>query len=114
MNRVLLTGNLTNDFVKRSEKLATCSIAVNKEFNKGVEYLDLVAFNTTVEAVSNLKKGTLVFVEGSITSQKVNEKKYTQIVISKIDVLKAPHQEVIQDTLDDLPQGDVADDDIPF
>ena len=114
MNKVLLTGNLTKDFKVISEKLASCSVAVSKEFGSGVEFIDIVAFNSMVENVKDLKKGTTVFVEGSYSTTKNNDKKYVQIVIGKIEVLKAQASKQ-EECLQDLPQDDNGgDDDLPF
>lgn len=121
MNRVLLTGKLTNDFLKRSDKLATCGIAVSKDYGSGVEFIDLVAFNTMVEAVKDLKKGDLVFVEGAWSSQKNGDRKYVQVVVNKVELLVSKKKEQVEDEQmveDDLPMNaddiQVGDDDLPF
>ena len=128
MNKVLLTGNLTNDFLKRSEKLATCGIAVKKDFGSGVEFIEVVAFGDMVKIVGDLKKGTSVFIEGSWSSSKSpnGDKKFVQVVINKIEVFGLPkkveqldNSEVIDDektdeSAGDFVQDDLPDDDLPF
>ena len=129
MNKVLLTGNLTNDFLKRSEKLATCGIAVKKDFGSGVEFIEVVAFGDMVKIVGDLKKGTSVFIEGSWSSSKSpsGDKKFVQVVINKIEVFGLPkradkldNSEIIDDeeetdeSAGDFVQDDLPDDDLPF
>lgn len=125
MNRIFLTGRLTADVVVRSEKLATCSIAVSKDIGKGTDFVDLVAFNGFVESIRNFKKGTLIFVEGTLTFQKVNDKKYTQVIINRVEALNVlqQEQEYSQEELDEMTRiaktpayddNDMPDDDLPF
>jgi single-strand DNA-binding protein len=91
MNKVILTGNLTNNpqvrFTQSGTAVATFSIAVNDGYgdNQKTYYPNIVVWGKTAETVGkNLTKGSKVGVVGKLTSRSYEsngQKKYiTEIV----------------------------------
>lgn len=120
INKVFLSGRLTNNFEIKG-KATMGGIAVNG-YNNTTDFFDLVAFGKTAEyCVKYLKKGQTVIVEGSLSVNKYNDKKYYQVVIANISSLgggkddneKKSHEEANGEdaNLDGLV---IPDDDTPF
>jgi len=100
MNRVQLSGALGRDPESKSlnggHTVVNFSVATNEKTKKGDEYVEVVewhnctAWNNTGQFVmNNLKKGSVVFIEGKIKTEKYTDKagveKYaTKIIVNQI------------------------------
>ena len=122
MNKVFLIGNLTkNPEIREAgqNKVAKFSLAIN-EINKTL-YVDVNAWNKLAELTEKyLTKGRKVAVVGRLerdewTSQ-AGEKRYAySVTANEIEFLaKADTQEGTKQSIDQLQEVDVGDDDMPF
>ena len=134
MNKVVLIGNLVKDaelkFTPNSGK-AVCSftIAINEGWgdNKKTEYINIVAWNKTAEAIVNYtKKGDKIAVVGRIQTRSYDAqdgtKRYvTEVVASEVEFLSNGRTNKTQDVQnsfddfeDDMTPVDEDSSDIPF
>lgn len=108
MNKIIVTGNLTKDPEVREtaagEKVCNFSVAVQRNFTnengeRGVDYLNVVAWNKLAETVMKYcKKGDKVGVAGRIQirswQDKEGVKKYaTEIVAAEVEFLYLKKQD---------------------
>jgi len=84
INRVILIGRLTRDpdsrFTESAIAVTDMSLAVERNFkdregNKQVDFIDLIAWRKTAELCSQyLSKGSLVGIEGTLQQQRWEDK----------------------------------------
>ena len=96
MNSFCSIGRLVKDVVYK-DTVGRVSIAVprqfkNKEGNYDTDFFDCVIFNLTDYLKNNLKKGTLISVEGRLQTrtyqdEKQNNHRITEIVANRVNVL---------------------------
>lgn len=97
INRVIITGNLTNTpELKKTEtgtSMIRFSIAQNQKNH--TDYFNIVAFNNVAEIVARYcKKGMKVTIDGKLTTRTdINNNKYTDILLNDID-FSLPKKEV--------------------
>lgn len=114
MNKVLLSGRLTNEPTKRSttegKSVTEISVAVQRNGKQDeVDYINCVAWGTTADNCGKyLVKGQKVEIEGSLHVSKYQDRtgktQYkTEVYIDRIQFLEKPkaQEEVINE--DDLP-----------
>jgi single-strand DNA-binding protein len=106
INKVILIGNLTKDVEARysphGQAVASATIACNDEWKdkatgekkSRVEYVNLTFFGRTAEiAAEYLKKGASIYVEGSLRTEKYQDKstgqdKYsTKVIVNDMKML---------------------------
>lgn len=84
INRVEIEGNLVRDAkvfpTANGKKIVSNTIAHNRSFKKGAEYvketsfIDLTAFGSAAEQLEQFKKGDKVKIEGEIRQENWNDK----------------------------------------
>lgn len=138
MNKTFISGRLARDpelkYTGNNIPVLNFTVAVAKNFGEGVDFVDCVAFRKTAEIISKyLKKGSLAFFEGEITTntwedKEGNNRKSTNVLVNRVEFLpqdKQPNKdeeetddEYVKDenVVDDYLSGDsnVEDDDLPF
>lgn len=108
MNSVVLVGRLAQDPELRyiagtGMPVATFTLAVSREFTdkngeRGVDFIDIQAWNKQAETVANyLKKGNMVSVNGSIrvetyTDKEGNRRRSFRINASRVEFLITDRQ----------------------
>ena len=108
MNSVVLVGRLAQDPELRyiagtGMPVATFTLAVSREFTdkngeRGVDFIDIQAWNKQAETVANyLKKGNMVSVNGSIrvetyTDREGNRRRSFRINASRVEFLITDRQ----------------------
>lgn len=121
LNKVFLIGRLTRDpelrYTTSGKAVATFGFAVNREYlSKGEKkedtcYLNLVVWGKQAEICAEyLKKGNLIFVEGSLHYRSWetdnNEKKSTiEVRVERFQFLEKPNIEII-DEKEELENGE--------
>lgn len=119
MNKIIVTGNLTKDPEVREtaagEKVCNFSVAVQRNFTnengeRGVDYLNVVAWNKLAETVMKYcKKGDKVGVAGRIQIRSWQDregvKKYaTEIVAAEVEFLYLKKQEEAPEEPQEAPK----------
>lgn len=99
MNRIEVTGNLTNDVTvttvgEKNTLKGSFSMAVNRKYASGQDndYFNCEVFGTIAEThAKNIKKGSKVLVAGEMHIDRGtdNTKIYPKIVVSDIEYLDA-------------------------
>ena len=90
MNKVILMGRLTKDpeirFTQTNNKqVSNFTIAVNRRFTEGTDFLNIVAWNKTAEFVSKyFKKGQQVAVIGNIQTRNYEKEDGTKVYITEV------------------------------
>jgi len=96
LNRCSFIGNLTRDpevkFLTNGEAVANCSIAVNESWKdkngdkqERVEFVNITFYRRLAEIAGEyLKKGSLIYVEGRITTEKWTDKEGKERYTTKI------------------------------
>lgn len=98
MNRVFIMGNLGSD-PESHKTVASFSVATSSKGADGTEYTEwhrCVAFKRTADiALQYLKKGSKVFVEGSLRTREWGEPKRTttEVVVQNLTMLDAKSKE---------------------
>lgn len=121
LNKVFLIGRLTRDpelrYTQNGKAVATFGFAVNREYlSKGEKkedtcYLNMVVWGKQAEICAEyLKKGNLIFVEGSLTYRswetEDNEKRSViEVRVEKFQFLEKPNIEII-DEKEELENGE--------
>ena len=124
INQVILVGRLVKDFALYG-KVARSTIAVERNFGKGTDFIDLCAFNKTADyCVKNARKGILVSVVGTWNTYKNSEGVTCHsCAINEFTILEwknSPQED--EEEPDDLPVApdeeeepiDITEDDLPF
>ena len=91
MNKVILTGNLTNNpqvrFTQSGKAVAMFSIAVNDGFgdNQKTYYPNIVVWGKTAETVgNNLVKGSKVGVVGKLTTRSYDNSAGQKVYVTEV------------------------------
>lgn len=90
MNKVILMGRLTKApetrFTQTNNKQVTnFTLAVNRRFTEGTDFLNIVAWNKTAEFVSKyFKKGKQVAVIGNIQTRTYDDKDGKKVYVTEI------------------------------
>ena len=104
INKCIFIGNITRDpetkYMPNSEAVANASIACNERWKdkqgqqqEKVEYINLVFYRRLAEIAGEyLKKGTLIYVEGKLSTRKWQDKEgndryTTEIIVSDMKML---------------------------
>jgi len=82
INKVILVGNVTKDPESRGNSVASFGVATNEQWKdkdgnkqERTEFHRVTAFGKLAEIISKyVKKGTLVYLEGSIRTEKYTDK----------------------------------------
>lgn len=119
MNKVTLIGRIGNDLelkeISNDVKLVNFSIATNdgtKDKPK-TNWHNCTAFNNTAEnLVKYQKKGSLIYVEGTLNYSKKEDKYYTGISVSKVEFLDSKKDS--EQSKPSQPQQESQGDDLPF
>jgi len=82
INKVILVGNVTKDPESRGNSVASFGVATNEQWKdkdgnkqERTEFHRVTAFGKLAEIISRyVKKGTLVYLEGSIRTEKYTDK----------------------------------------
>ena len=132
LNKVMLIGNLGKDPEVRHSKdgsaIASFTIATSEswkdkttgEKKERTEWHNLSAFGKVAEIVGQyLKKGTTVYVEGRITTEKWQDKdgkdRYTtKIIVNEMKMLGGKKDDATASNGATAPEASAFDDDVPF
>jgi len=136
VNKAIIVGNLGNDPEMRStqagKSVANISVATSEEWKdkqtgekqSDTQWHKIVAFGKLAEIIGQyLRKGSKVYVEGSIKTRKWQDKdgqdRYTtEIVASEMQMLdskgESQQQQAQSAPADNQPPANFDDDDIPF
>jgi len=100
INKVILVGNVTKDPESRGNSVASFGVATNEQWKdkdgnkqERTEVHRVTAFGKLAEIISRyVKKGTLVYLEGSIRTEKYTDKsgaeRYsTGVIASELQML---------------------------
>jgi len=100
INKVILVGNVTKDPESRGNSVASFGVATNEQWKdkdgnkqERTEFHRVTAFGKLAEIISRyVKKGTLVYLEGSIRTEKYTDKsgaeRYsTGVIASELQML---------------------------
>ena len=97
MNKVMITGRLTREpelkYLESGTALCNFTLAVENDFNDGVEFIPCVAWNKTAELAANkLAKGLKVLIDGrlQIRKNKTQNKTYInpEVVVNYMEFLE--------------------------
>jgi len=86
LNKVLLIGFAGGD-AKVLEKAVKLSIATSNPLTKKPDWHQIVAFNKLMDVAKTIKKGDMVFIEGSISYGEYNDKPTVSIIASTVQKL---------------------------
>lgn len=121
MNKVYLSGNLTNDPVVRQatsgKAYARFGLAVNRPFgkNKEVDFFNLVAWDKTAETIGkHFIKGSRIIIDGRLQTSKYTNKDGNDVTATEVIVEHfefAGGKPKPKDEFDGTP---IDDDDTPF
>lgn len=144
VNKATLMGNVTKDpelrFTPGGSAVLSYSIATNRRYKKGEEWVDEVAFhnivtwNSAEELAKRIRKGTRIYIEGRLNTRTWDgadgKKNYkTEIVSDKVILIaryegsndgaplksKAPSADVPEAPLEtDLSDDTIDPNDLPF
>lgn len=109
INKVILIGNLTRNpevkYMSNSEAVANASIACNERWKakdgtpqEKVEFINLVFYRRLAEIAGEyLKKGSLIYVEGKLSTRKWQDKdgkdRYTtEVIVSDMQMLSGKQE----------------------
>ena len=130
MNKVCLTGRLSNDpqirYTSNGVACAKCSIAVPKEFKDkdgkvGADFINLIAWRNNAEFMNNhLKKGMRIGVEGKLQNDNYENSDgsrvyATNVIVDRFEFLDNKKVEEQSDPFEDF--GDnvtLEENDLPF
>ena len=104
INKCIFIGNLTRDpelkYLPSGEAVANCAIACNERWKskdgtpqEKVEFINLVFYRRLAEIAGEyLKKGSLIYVEGKLSTRKWQDKEgndryTTEIIVSDMKML---------------------------
>ena len=104
INKCIFIGNLTRDpelkYLPSGEAVANCSIACNERWKskdgtpqEKVEFINLTFYRRLAEIAGEyLKKGTLIYVEGKLSTRKWQDKEgndryTTEIIVNDMKML---------------------------
>lgn len=99
MNSINIIGRTTKDIEMFNENMGKISIAVSRPYKNlngeyETDFFDCVIFNAASEYIKNIKKGTLVSIEGRLQNSSFEKdgRKYTStnIIVNRIQVLVKP------------------------
>lgn len=79
MNKIVLMGRLARDpelhNTNNGNAVCNITVAVNRDFGDGADFIDCVAWKKTAEMVSkHFHKGSNILIEGSLQSRKFEDK----------------------------------------
>lgn len=136
VNKVILVGNLGKDpevrYTANSTAVANVTIATSEQWKdkqsgqtqERTEWHNVVFYNRLAEIVGEyLKKGSQIYVEGSLRTRKWQDKEgndryTTEIIASEMQMLGGRGEERQEKTRDEKPSKsenfDELDQDIPF
>ena len=142
INKCIFIGNLTRDpelkYLPSGEAVANCAIACNERWKskdgtpqEKVEFINLVFYRRLAEIAGEyLKKGSLIYVEGKLSTRKWQDKEgndryTTEIIVSDMKMLSGkPEGQSAPSSAQSKPASNVTpmrktnddgfDDDIPF
>ena len=130
LNQVSFFGNIGQ--IKINEKNVYMGVAINESYKRDGDddwtentvWVDVVAFGPAMKKISKagLEKGDCIFVSGKLGQREYEEKRYTQIIAQKVQLISKPKgkQENYQAPVEDdqnIPLGNQEDedeDDLPF
>ncbi len=125
MNKVILIGRVGKDPESRKvgdTTVCQITLATSKKWkNKSGEKQETTQWHT-IKAWDKLseiltkyvKKGTMIMVEGELTYRKFEEKYYTEIIASNIELLSKSETKTEDNTAIDPLTEDSETDDLPF
>lgn len=99
MNSINIIGRTTKDIEMFNENMGKLSIAVSRPYKNlngeyETDFFDCVIFNAASEYIKNIKKGSLVSIEGRLQNSSFEKdgRKYTStnIIVNRIQVLVKP------------------------
>ncbi len=134
LNKVQLIGNLSKDvelkYTPQGKSVANFSIATNESYkNQAGEKVDSTEFHRIViwgklAEIANqyLKKGSLVYLEGKLTTrmwEKDGHKNYTtEVIANQMTMLGGKEngsaQKPKEEPVHDIPSDDFNEDSLPF
>ncbi len=96
INNISITGRIVNDIELRETKEGTSylllTLAVNKSKDK-TNFIPCIAWNKTAELINqNLKKGSLIGVEGELDTYKKDDQTKVQALIHKVSFLESKNK----------------------
>lgn len=109
MNRVYLIGNVGREPEQKGKVVKTSlgTTEYQKKDGKNEKYTEwhnLVFFGTQAEtALKYIKKGSKIGVEGKIKTDEYQGKKYTQIIVSSLELLDGKTEQKPSFDEDDIP-----------
>lgn len=130
LNRVILVGRLTRDpelrYTPSGKAVTSITLAVNRRFSnktgeRETDFIDVVIWSKLAEICANhLTKGRLIGVEGRLQvrtydTQEGQRRKVAEVVADNVVFLDKARSESTPDLeMEELPEADVEEDDIPF
>ena len=104
INKCIFIGNLTRDpelkYLPSGEAVANCAIACNERWKskdgtpqEKVEFINLVFYRRLAEIAGEyLKKGSLIYVEGKLSTRKWQDKEgkdryTTEVIVNEMQML---------------------------
>lgn len=137
INKVCITGNLTRDAELRATQggmqILNFGVAVNDRrkspqtgnWEDYPNFIDCVMFGTRAEAISrHISKGTKVAIEGKLRYSSWNDKQTgakrskLEVIVDEIDLMSGRSQQAQPQqptySAPTPPQGEYADEDLPF
>ena len=123
INRVILTGRLTNNpelkYTTSGNAVATFNLAVNRQFKnqngeREADFIRCIIWRKSAENLTNFThKGSLIGVEGRIQTRSYENQQGQRVYVAEVIVDSFALLESRQDNQQGAPV-DVADDQLPF
>ena len=123
INRVILTGRLTNNpelkYTTAGNAVATFNLAVNRQFKnqngeREADFIRCIIWRKSAENLTNFThKGSLIGVEGRIQTRSYENQQGQRVYVTEVIVDSFALLESRQDNQQGAPV-DVADDQLPF
>ena len=123
INRVILTGRLTNNpelkYTTSGNAVATFNLAVNRQFKnqnreREADFIRCIIWRKSAENLTNFThKGSLIGVEGRIQTRSYENQQGQRVYVTEVIVDSFALLESRQDNQQGAPV-DVADDQLPF
>lgn len=123
INRVILTGRLTNNpelkYTTSGNAVATFNLAVNRQFKnqngeREADFIRCIIWRKSAENLTNFThKGSLIGVEGRIQTRSYENQQGQRVYVTEVIVDSFALLESRQDNQQGAPV-DVTDDQLPF
>jgi len=129
VNTVVVAGRAVADIelkttTTKGVEVASFTLAINRDFNNGVDYVDCVAWKHHAKFISRYaKKGSIISIEGRLSTRLYERTdgasiKVTEVVAQRVQIVAEGSGNVVDSKSEETPTDDtipsVVDEETPF